>query len=102
MALREYIEGQRPMIEEALNNNKNVEITFNKGVKLAGFLKAFREAFPNNYVDKYGYTYTIYAGDKEFQKMLNKPLDLMTPRKEKQMMRDYLGIINPNFRRKKK
>ena len=78
------------MIEEALNNNKNVEITFNKGVKLAGFLKAFREAFPNNYVDKYGYTYTIYAGDKEWQKMIRKPIKIWTSRDTRKMLRQSL------------
>lgn len=82
------------MIEEALNNNKNVEITFNKGVKLAGFLKAFREAFPNNYVDKYGYTYTIYAGDKEWQKMMNQPIFDPAPSPQKLWERSRQQLID--------
>jgi hypothetical protein len=61
-------------IFESLKANKNVTLTVKSGTKVAGFLKLMREVFPNNYVDKYGYTYTIYAGDKKTQEMLNKPI----------------------------
>lgn len=70
-------------IFESLKANKNVTLTIKSGTKVAGFLKLMREVFPDNYVDKYGYTYTIYAGDKKVQEMLNKPIKSFNPSPKK-------------------
>ena len=70
-------------IFESLKANKNVTLTIKSGTKVAGFLKLLREVFPDNYVDKYGYTYTIYAGDKKTQEILNKPLQFNNPSPKK-------------------
>lgn len=73
-------------INERLNNGNHVRITYNKGAKVAGYLGWFRKNFPNNYVGKESFggqvTITIYAGDKETQKFLNKPIKFETSRQQ--------------------
>lgn len=97
MTLAEYIESQRETIEESLKNGKDVVITFREGLKLAGFLKEFRKAFPNNYVDKEGSTYTICAGDKEFNKLMHKPIPMWTSKDAKKMFNKSLEELREAY-----
>ena len=56
----------------------NVVLKVKDGVSVKGLLNDLRKVFPNNYVGKEKsdkcWRYTIYAGDKEFNKMMNETL----------------------------
>ena len=57
---------------------ENVVLRIKHGVSVKGVLADIRKVFPNNYVGKEnsskGWLYTIYAGDKEYNKMMNETL----------------------------
>ena len=92
MTLEEYIKKviDDNNVVELVKAGHTYEMTFTKGSKLAGVLKALRKLFPDNYVGKEGNTYTIYAGDKEFNEFMHKPLDFLTPQKAQRMFRESL------------
>lgn len=74
---------------DKLKEGKNVSLAIGRNV--AGLLDDLRMVFPDNYVgkEKIGkqWVYTIYAGDKEWNKMMNQSLRFENP---KIVLKNYL------------
>lgn len=68
---------------------ENVRLAIGRNV--AGLLDDLRKIFPDNYVgkEKFGkkWVYTIFRGDKEWNKMMNQPLRFENPKTE---LKNYL------------
>lgn len=74
---------------KTVEQGKDLSLSSDKNV--AGLLDDLRKIFPDNYVgkEKRGkvWVYTIYAGDKEWNKMMNQPLRFENP---KTALKNYL------------
>lgn len=71
---------------------ENVRLAIGRNV--AGLLDDLRKIFPDNYVgkEKIGkqWVYTIFRGDKEWNKMMNQPLRFENP---KTVLKNYLNEL---------
>ena len=77
---------------------KNEDIRWRLDHQIKGLLTGLKQLFPDNYVDKYKdgkyWIYTVYHGDKEFQKMMNTEIDFFTEADAKREMKNYLKQLN--------
>ena len=83
---------------------ENVVFTIKKDKTPSNMLYVIRKVFKSNYVGKDSYKdswkYTIYCGDKETMKELNKPLrGFMTESKAKRDTRKYLREMKEELKR---